>query len=160
MDCCAICQDELGTARVTTSCNHAYHFRCLSNWFATKHTGSCPICRKKAAKLEDLARPAVALLRPTDDLENEVFEYLRASLPLLSLVPTAFLHAGLCVRSMDPHYTLAKAKGVLKQWAEGEDVDEDEVVEVAMVHLYKQALKGLKRWQRLQAPTPQTLTAN
>jgi hypothetical protein len=68
------------------------------------------------------------------------------------------------VRSLRPPYTLAKAKDVLEQWAEGEDVDEDvdedEVVEVAKVHLCKQALKGLKRWQRLQEPTPQTLTAN
>jgi Ring finger domain len=158
---CPICYEELGVARTTMSCSHSFHFRCLSNWFVTKHTGSCPICRKKAAKLEDLARPAVALLRPMDDLENEVFEYLRAEYPAPSLVPNAFLQAGICVRAINPPYTLAKAKDVLELLASAaQGVDDEDEEEVAVIHADKQAFEGLERWQRLRRLLPQTLTAN
>jgi len=157
---CPICYDELGVARATMSCNHSFHFRCLSNWFVTQDKGSCPMCRKSAHELEDLARPAA--LAPAeedeDDQEDEVFEYLEAQYPAPSLVRIMFLDAGEYVRDMDPPYTLAKVKNILEEWVEGEEWEGRR--EEIQCQAYKQAIEGLERWRSMQESTPQTLTAN
>lgn len=161
MECCAICQDELGAARVTTSCNHAYHLRCLSEWYAKQGKGSCPLCRKEAAELDSLATPAIRAITIVDDAEDdedEVFEYLEAEYPAPSLVRIMFLDAGEYVRDMAPPYTLAKVKNTLEAWVEEEE--EEGRAEETQWHAYKKAIEGLERWQRLQESTPQTLTAN
>jgi hypothetical protein len=163
---CPICYDELGVARATMSCNHAFHFRCLSNWFVTQDKGSCPMCRKKADELEDLARPAftpdtpVTLVADDDeeDNEDEVCEYLDTEYPAPSLAGIMFLDAGEYVRDMDPPYTLAKVKDTLEAWVEGEEWEGQ--AEDLHCRSYKEAIEGLERWNLLQEATPQTLTAN
>ena len=157
---CPICYDELGVARATMSCNHSFHFRCLSNWFVTQDKGSCPMCRKSAHELEDLARPAAITIPVEDeeDKEGEVLEYLEAQYPAPSLVRLMFLDASEYVREMDPPYTLAKVKINLEAWVEIEEWEGR--AEEAECDAYKKAIEGLERWQGLQQSTPQTLTAN
>ena len=145
MDCCAICQDELGTARITTSCNHAYHLRCLSEWYAKQEKGSCPLCRKEAAEIDDVARPAAII--DDEDYEDELVAYLEAEYPAPSLVRISFLDAGEYVRDMDPPYTLAKVKDTLEAWVEGEE--EEGRTEETQWRAYKQAIDGLERWRQV-----------
>lgn len=60
-DCiCPICHDEIDvakTGRVEMSCNHSFHFKCLSSWFSKDQSEPCPMCRKEASELEGLAHP-------------------------------------------------------------------------------------------------------
>lgn len=67
-DVCGICLEDLTGehGKVITSCKHTYHFLCLSTWFykevqtsdmpdeIKEYPGSCPSCRKKLNKMEDL----------------------------------------------------------------------------------------------------------
>jgi len=147
MDCCAICQDELGVARVTTSCNHAYHLRCLSEWYVKQKKGSCPLCRKEAAEIDGLARPAAII--DDEDYEDEVFAYLEAEYPAPSLVHISFLDAGEYVRDIDPPYTLAKVKNILEEWVEAEPVEEGDEEDQEQRRSYIQALEGLERWRQV-----------
>lgn len=58
MDSCAICLGEIDVATTgctTTSCQHTFHFFCLSSWFiATRDPSSCPCCRKLMGPMEDV----------------------------------------------------------------------------------------------------------
>ena len=58
MSTCAICLDsiEVATTGCTTlSCNHEFHFSCISSWFLNTHNqSSCPCCRKVMTPMENL----------------------------------------------------------------------------------------------------------
>lgn len=44
IDFCAICQDDIFLEIVRKlSCKHAYHIKCIDNWFL--HNDVCPTCR-------------------------------------------------------------------------------------------------------------------
>jgi hypothetical protein len=52
---CPICYEALGartTGQAELTCGHAFHIRCIADWFATEHANTCPICRKEAIDLE------------------------------------------------------------------------------------------------------------
>ena len=57
---CSICFEALTatTGRVELSCNHNFHYRCISKWFNSqakdKISENCPNCRHKASKYERL----------------------------------------------------------------------------------------------------------
>lgn len=45
---CSICYVSLSTdLTVLKSCGHVFHGECLSQWFSTKNSASCPLCRVK-----------------------------------------------------------------------------------------------------------------
>jgi len=61
-DCsCSICCDEIEFTpkgrmiASTLSCDHSFHTRCITSWFATQEKGTCPLCRNEVSELEDLA---------------------------------------------------------------------------------------------------------
>jgi len=51
---CSVCYDTIETARVVLSCNHVYHFYCISKWFCEQEKSSCPMCRKVMEPIDDL----------------------------------------------------------------------------------------------------------
>jgi hypothetical protein len=51
---CSVCYDKIETARVVLSCNHVYHFYCISKWFCEQEKSSCPMCRKEMEPIDDL----------------------------------------------------------------------------------------------------------
>lgn len=51
---CSVCYDTIETARVVLSCNHVYHFYCISKWFCEQEKSSCPMCRKEMEPIDDL----------------------------------------------------------------------------------------------------------
>ena len=73
---CPICCEELGAARATTECGHAYCTRCLLDAVA-KNVGTeegstrtqCPMCRRSMC---DEVEPSQNLTIRLSDLENEV----------------------------------------------------------------------------------------
>lgn len=52
---CPICYEAITaeTGVVTTSCNHSYHFSCISGWYIKQEKGTCPCCRKEMSEKED-----------------------------------------------------------------------------------------------------------
>lgn len=52
---CPICYEAITaeTGVVTTSCNHSYHFSCISGWYIKQDKGTCPCCRKEMNDKED-----------------------------------------------------------------------------------------------------------
>ena len=52
---CPICYEAITaeTGVVTTSCQHSYHFACVSGWFIKQEKGTCPCCRKEMNEKED-----------------------------------------------------------------------------------------------------------
>ena len=52
---CPICYEAITaeTGVVTTSCNHSYHFSCISGWYIKQEKGTCPCCRKEMNDTED-----------------------------------------------------------------------------------------------------------
>ena len=54
---CPICYEAItaDTGIVTTSCNHSYHFSCISGWYIKQDKGTCPCCRKEMNKEEDFS---------------------------------------------------------------------------------------------------------
>jgi len=76
---CPICFEQVNaatTGRTELTCGHAYHFSCLAAWFSTADT--CPLCRKKACKLESMPRQA----RESDWLTSRVFVWNAGDEPL------------------------------------------------------------------------------
>ena len=57
---CPICFDEItsATGKVTIACDHAFHFRCIANWFDSQNTQvlpeSCPCCRREVSEIESM----------------------------------------------------------------------------------------------------------
>ena len=56
-DCeCPICYDTLiasKTGKAEMTCGHAFHLKCLADWFSTSsNSTTCPMCRKAATELE------------------------------------------------------------------------------------------------------------
>ena len=64
---CNICLEDITntTGKIITSCNHVFHYYCLTSWFYKEKyqleetpsgliPSSCPCCRKKFSKIEDL----------------------------------------------------------------------------------------------------------
>jgi len=62
---CSICYEDIRpeTGSVVTSCNHSFHFRCLTSWYSKQSERTCPNCRKNISGLEDFAE--------TDDIYQE-----------------------------------------------------------------------------------------
>jgi hypothetical protein len=58
MSTCAICFDEIDvavTGCTTLSCQHAFHYSCITAWFLNTHNqSSCPCCRKVMGPMEDV----------------------------------------------------------------------------------------------------------
>ena len=52
---CPICYEAITaeTGIVTTSCQHSYHFSCISGWYIKQEKGTCPCCRKEMNEKED-----------------------------------------------------------------------------------------------------------
>ena len=48
MDNCTICLDSNNTVFVTTTCNHTFHEKCLTDWKNQK--SECPLCRTPLTK--------------------------------------------------------------------------------------------------------------
>jgi hypothetical protein len=42
---CIICYDTITSDKITLSCNHIYHKKCINTWKRTNPT--CPVCRKR-----------------------------------------------------------------------------------------------------------------
>ena len=55
---CSICYEAITkeTGKLVMSCEHTFHYRCITSWFYTKTTdgGSCPLCRHEATHYEQL----------------------------------------------------------------------------------------------------------
>ena len=58
MSTCAICIEDidvLTTGCTTLSCQHAFHYSCITSWFLNTHNqSSCPCCRKVMGPMEDV----------------------------------------------------------------------------------------------------------
>jgi Ring finger domain len=59
---CSICLSEITetTGKVSMSCQHSFHFRCISNWFIeqvdNEQSESCPYCRREVSEDEGLPK--------------------------------------------------------------------------------------------------------
>ena len=86
---CPICYEALDartTGQAELTCGHAFHIRCIADWFATEHANTCPLCRKEAAALE-VPSPAkarvhhnnqlLALIDNTIPYDRGVYSYIR-----------------------------------------------------------------------------------
>ena len=56
-DCeCPVCYEPLiasKTGKAEMTCGHAFHIKCLADWFSTNaNSTTCPMCRKAATDLE------------------------------------------------------------------------------------------------------------
>jgi hypothetical protein len=82
---CSICFDDItvDTGKVLTSCNHIFHFNCLAAWCykeddmrtddrEEEKPSSCPCCRKKFNKLEDLPTNGDLGLESEDEDEEDL----------------------------------------------------------------------------------------
>jgi hypothetical protein len=55
---CSICFDDITkqTGSTTLSCDHAFHFRCINNWFVKQFLDdlpqTCPCCRNEGGQLD------------------------------------------------------------------------------------------------------------
>lgn len=45
---CRICFEELKADTIRLPCKHEFHSCCISQWFRTKESPSCPLCRASA----------------------------------------------------------------------------------------------------------------
>lgn len=69
---CSICFGEITkqTGCTTLSCDHGFHFRCITNWFASQICNdldqTCPCCRNKGADLD-----RCSIVEGEDDDEEE-----------------------------------------------------------------------------------------
>lgn len=70
---CSICYEAITkeTGKLVMSCEHTFHYRCITSWFYTKTTdgGSCPLCRHEATHYEQL--PGDASLSETEPISTE-----------------------------------------------------------------------------------------
>lgn len=65
---CPICYEAIvakATGRAELSCGHAFHIRCVTDWFATDSL-TCPMCRKGAVDLEVPTKKAKVKEEPVD----------------------------------------------------------------------------------------------
>lgn len=66
---CAICCDDIivkNTGCTTLSCEHTFHYSCITSWFLkTEAESSCPSCRKLMGPMEDV---------PHEEDEDEEYE--------------------------------------------------------------------------------------
>ena len=68
---CSVCYDKIETARVVLSCNHVYHFYCISKWFCEQEKSSCPMCRKEMEPIDDLPPSEYHEEEGSDDDDEE-----------------------------------------------------------------------------------------
>jgi hypothetical protein len=81
---CNICLEDITheTGKMLTSCNHVFHYYCLTSWFYKEKIqleetfplfvpSSCPCCRKKFSKIEDLPTKQDLGLDMDEDSEDE-----------------------------------------------------------------------------------------
>jgi len=83
---CSVCYDTIETARVVLSCNHVYHFYCISKWFCEQEKSSCPMCRKEMEPIDDLPPSEYHEDGSDDDDEDDEedeLEISRADLDIL-----------------------------------------------------------------------------
>lgn len=75
---CAICFDSITkqTGCTTLSCDHSFHFRCITNWFGQQVCNAldqtCPCCRGKGSDLDRCS--VVEEDEYEDDEEDEDYE--------------------------------------------------------------------------------------
>ena len=79
---CPICYKAItvATGIVTTSCNHSYHLSCISGWYITQEKGTCPCCRKKMNKEEDLSEKIYRDVDSHYEEEYDEIEFTRREL--------------------------------------------------------------------------------
>ena len=159
---CPICYeaiDVLKTGRVEMSCQHTFHFKCLTSWFSSQEVGTCPMCRKEATELEDFG-PSVSddeeeeededddEVEEDEAEEGEIANIMDLEYPTRPSVATAFLLAGDLVRDWYAPYTISKVKGILEDWfinaveQGGGEVDEEDKEDVEN---YRSAIAILAR---------------
>lgn len=74
---CPICYEAITaeTGVVTTSCQHSYHFSCISGWYIKQEKGTCPCCRKEMSEKEDFPDvPEEAEDEAESESESESYE--------------------------------------------------------------------------------------
>lgn len=81
---CPICFEVINaqTGIVTTSCNHSFHFACITGWYMKQEKGTCPCCRKEMGPTEDFPNPGEQGEDSDEDSEycEEELEFNRADL--------------------------------------------------------------------------------
>jgi hypothetical protein len=70
---CPICFEAINppaTGITTMSCNHSFHYKCLSTWFINQpdELQSCPCCRREAGPLE--RQPFETEIKRDEDTET------------------------------------------------------------------------------------------
>lgn len=70
-DVCAICYQELSTARITR-CNHYFHGGCLRKWLFVQDI--CPLCHETLYVMTDEPQPQVnmAVIEPELDIIDQL----------------------------------------------------------------------------------------
>ena len=77
---CSICFEDVtkATGCTTLSCDHSFHFRCISKWFLEQYlkdlAESCPCCRDKGTKLDRSCYKDMDDKEEEDDEEDEDYE--------------------------------------------------------------------------------------
>jgi len=77
---CPICYEVIEvptTGRAELSCGHAFHIRCIADWFATANPNTCPMCRKEALSLEVPSSGAALTMEAT----NQLLAYIDNTIP-------------------------------------------------------------------------------
>ena len=81
---CPICYEVIEvptTGRAELSCGHAFHIRCIADWFATANLNTCPMCRKEALSLEVPSVKAQEEPALTAEATNQLFAYIDNTIP-------------------------------------------------------------------------------
>ena len=72
---CAICFEELKTAKTIMACGHAFHFRCTVSWFESQSENSlpenCPCCRHEAEEMDCLPITPISESNPLEPMESQ-----------------------------------------------------------------------------------------
>ena len=80
---CPICREAIETARVVTSCNHVFHMTCLTQWYATNHKQTCPMCREEAKGSNRAHTTGVDL---TNDMVNDFVVQAMGQLSIIDIL--------------------------------------------------------------------------
>jgi hypothetical protein len=76
---CSICYNEItsATGKVELSCEHSFHFSCLTKWFDHQKVQggheNCPMCRHEANEFEKMPDAPLAD-EDSEDEDDEEYE--------------------------------------------------------------------------------------
>ena len=82
---CSICLSNLEYEVAITSCNHRYHFDCITYWINKNKINKCPLCNREfeicmVTNKDDKKNKESDNLVENDDIDSKEFKYVCCSI--------------------------------------------------------------------------------